>query len=77
MERPISPFMLPMWYRFQITSALSILHRFTGIGLARGSILGTCWLVALASGGQLFAATPAFIFLDVFIPWHPRGVEAF
>ena len=26
MERPISPFMFRKWYRFQITSALSILH---------------------------------------------------
>ena len=25
MERPLSPFMLPTWYRFQITSLLSIL----------------------------------------------------
>jgi succinate dehydrogenase / fumarate reductase cytochrome b subunit len=31
MERPLSPFMFPIWYRFQITSALSILHRLTGI----------------------------------------------
>jgi succinate dehydrogenase / fumarate reductase flavoprotein subunit len=33
MERPISPFMFPTWYRFQVTSALSILHRLTGIAL--------------------------------------------
>jgi hypothetical protein len=26
MERPNSPFMFPKWYRFQITSALSILY---------------------------------------------------
>ena len=39
MERPLSPFMFPIWYRFQITSALSILHRLTGIALAIGSIL--------------------------------------
>jgi succinate dehydrogenase / fumarate reductase, cytochrome b subunit len=77
MERPISPFMFPMWYRFQITSAPSIPHRLTGIGLARGSFLLTWWLAAPASGGQLFAATHAFILLDVFIPWHPRRVEAF
>jgi succinate dehydrogenase / fumarate reductase cytochrome b subunit len=53
--------MFPMWYRFQITSALSILHRLTGIGLAVGSILLAWWLVAVAAGGQLFAATHAFI----------------
>src|SRR6201981_2976533 len=61
MERPLSPFMFPTWYRFQITSLLSILHRLAGIALAIGSILLTWWLVAVASGGQLFAATHAFI----------------
>jgi len=61
MERPLSPFMFPVWYRFQITSALSILHRLTGIALAIGSMLLTWWLVAVAAGGQVFAATHAFI----------------
>jgi succinate dehydrogenase / fumarate reductase cytochrome b subunit len=53
--------MFPTWYRFQITSVFSILHRFTGIGLAVGSILLAWWLVAVAAGGELFAATHAFI----------------
>lgn len=61
MGRPLSPFMFPTWYQFQITSALSILHRLTGIALAVGSILLAWWLIAVASGGQLFAATHAFI----------------
>jgi len=61
MNRPLSPFMFPTWYRFQITSALSILHRLTGIALAVGSILLTWWLVSVAAGGALFAATHAFI----------------
>ena len=61
MERPLSPFMFPTWYRFQITSALSILHRLTGIGLALGSILLAWWLIAVAAGGELFTATHAFI----------------
>ena len=61
MERPLSPFMFPTWYRFQITSALSILHRLTGIGLAVGTILLAWWLVAVAAGGELFARTHAFI----------------
>ena len=39
MERPLSPFMFPSWYHFQIGSALSILHRLTGIALSVGSIL--------------------------------------
>ena len=61
MQHPLSPFMFPTWYRFQITSALSILHRLTGIALAVGSILLTWWLVAVAAGGELFAATHVFI----------------
>jgi succinate dehydrogenase cytochrome b subunit len=61
MERPLSPFMFPTWYRFQITSALSILHRLTGIGLAVGSILLAWWLIAVAAGGELFAAMHAFM----------------
>src|SRR5262249_16842292 len=51
-ERPLSPFMFPTWYRFQITSLLSILHRLTGIALALGSILLAWWLVAVAAGGE-------------------------
>lgn len=61
MERPIAPFMFPSWYHFQTTSALSILHRLTGIALAAGSILLTWWLVSVAAGGQLFAATHALM----------------
>ena len=60
-QRPLSPFMFPTWYRFQITSALSIVHRITGIGLALGSIVLAWWLIAVAAGGELFAATHAFI----------------
>ena len=60
-QRPLSPFMFPRWYRFQITSTLSILHRITGIGLALGSVVLACWLIAVAAGGELFAATHAFI----------------
>jgi succinate dehydrogenase / fumarate reductase cytochrome b subunit len=61
MQRPLSPFMFPVWYRFQITSVLSILHRLTGMALAVGSILLVWWLIAVAAGGELFAATHAFI----------------
>ena len=61
MERPLSPFMFPTWYRFQFTSTLSVLHRFTGIGLTVGSILLTWWIISVAAGGELFAATHAFI----------------
>src|SRR5260370_13500324 len=61
MERPLSPFMFPVWYRFQLTSLMSILHRLTGIALAVGSILLAWWLVAVAAGGEIFAAAHAFL----------------
>ena len=61
MERPLSPFMFPSWYHFQIGSTLSILHRLTGIALSVGSILLAWWLTAVAAGGQVFAATHAFL----------------
>jgi hypothetical protein len=61
MNRPLSPFMFPVWYRFQITSALSIVHRLTGIGLAVGSLLLAWWLISVAAGGEWFEATHAFL----------------
>src|ERR1700758_1757140 len=61
MERPLSPFMFPIWYRFQLGALLSIIHRLTGIALAVGSILLTWWLIAVAAGGRLFATTHAFL----------------
>jgi succinate dehydrogenase / fumarate reductase, cytochrome b subunit len=61
MERPLSPFMFPTWYRFQLTSAMSILHRLTGIALAVGSVLLTWWLVAVAAGDALFTTTHDFL----------------
>jgi succinate dehydrogenase cytochrome b subunit len=60
-QRPLSPFMFPIWYRFQMTSALSILHRLTGVALAVGSILLSWWAVAVAAGGELFTVTHAFL----------------
>ena len=61
MERPLSPFMFPTWYRFQLTSAMSILHRLTGIALAVGSILLAWWLVAVAAGDTVFTTTHYFL----------------
>jgi succinate dehydrogenase / fumarate reductase cytochrome b subunit len=53
--------MFPTWYRFQITSLMSILHRLTGIALAVGSIVLAWWLIAVAAGGELFEATHAVL----------------
>jgi hypothetical protein len=41
--------MFPTWYRVQIASLLSILHRFAGIALAVGSILLALWLFAASA----------------------------
>jgi succinate dehydrogenase / fumarate reductase cytochrome b subunit len=49
--------MLGPYYKFQITSALSILNRLTGVFMSVVTApLLLCWLVALASGEQAFTA---------------------
>jgi succinate dehydrogenase / fumarate reductase cytochrome b subunit len=50
--RPLSPHL--QIYRMQLTSTLSILHRFTGIALALGAVLLVAWLIAAASGPAAF-----------------------
>jgi succinate dehydrogenase / fumarate reductase, cytochrome b subunit len=54
-SRPLSPFMLGQYYRFQISSFLSITHRVTGVGLALGSILLAVWVMAAAIGPNEFS----------------------
>ena len=56
--RPLSPHL--QIYRRQLTSVLSILHRFTGIGLAVGLLYLVCWLVAAASGLEAFDKLQTF-----------------
>ena len=51
-NRPLSPHL--QVYRWQVTMALSILHRITGVGLGLGLLLLTWWLVAAASGPEYF-----------------------
>lgn len=58
-SRPLSPFMLGQYYRFQWTSVLSFAHRVTGVGLSVGTLLLGGWLVALAGGAQSYAAYSA------------------
>lgn len=56
-KRPMSPYMLGPYYKFQITSALSILNRLTGVFMSVVTApLLLCWLIALASGEEAFTA---------------------
>ena len=61
-KRPMSPYMLGPYYKFQITSVLSILNRLTGVFMSVVSApLLLCWLVALASGERAFAGLSAWL----------------
>jgi succinate dehydrogenase / fumarate reductase cytochrome b subunit len=66
-QRPLSPHL--QIYRPQITSTLSILHRFTGVGLALGAVLLAYWLTAAAYGPEAFARANA-----LFVSWFGRLV---
>jgi succinate dehydrogenase / fumarate reductase cytochrome b subunit len=57
-NRPLSPHL--QIYRPQITSMLSIWHRFTGIGLAVGAVVLVYWLNAAAYGADAFARAQWF-----------------
>ncbi len=57
-RRPLSPHL--QIYRPQITSALSIFHRITGVALSVGTLLMVWWLVALASGPRSFDRVAGF-----------------
>ncbi len=61
-DRPLSPHL--QIYRPQITSALSIFHRITGVALSAGLVLMVAWLWSAAYSGtyydfwhQFFAGT--------------------
>jgi succinate dehydrogenase / fumarate reductase, cytochrome b subunit len=57
--RPLSPHL--QVYRWQLTSVLSILHRFAGIALAAGTIVLIWWLVAAAMGPGAYAGVRDFL----------------
>lgn len=63
--RPLSPHL--QIYRWQITMAMSIVHRITGVILTGGSLLIVAWLWAAAYGGQ---DTYAVIYSAIH---HPLG----
>ena len=54
-NRPLSPFMLGQYYRFQITSVTSILHRISGVAMAGAGVLVVWWFLAAAIGPGYFA----------------------
>ena len=61
-KRPMSPYMLGPYYRFQITSVLSILNRLTGVFMAVVTApLLLCWLIALATGQEAFTALSGWL----------------
>lgn len=53
--RPLSPFMLGKYYRFQFTSLLSITHRMTGLVLSVGALALAAWVACIASGSSTYA----------------------
>lgn len=55
--RPLSPHL--QVYRLQITSVLSITHRFTGLGLVAGLFALVYWLAAAAYGPDAFGRAQA------------------
>lgn len=57
-RRPMSPHL--QIYKPQITSALSILNRASGIAISAGTLLMVWWLVAASEGPGAFAAVQWF-----------------
>lgn len=57
-NRPLSPHL--QIYRPQMTSVLSILHRFTGVVLCGGLLLVATWLMTAASGPEAYG-----VFMDL------------
>ncbi len=58
-DRPLSPDI--QIYRPQLTSVLSIIHRFTGIALSIGAPLMVWWLIAAAAGPAAYSALHGFL----------------
>jgi len=70
-DRPLSPHL--QIYRPQLTAALSILHRASGVFLAIGSLQLVYWLNALAQGPDSYAQAQAIFGSPVgqliLLPW--------
>lgn len=57
--RPLSPHL--QVYRWQITMAMSIFHRASGIVLSLGAFGLAWWLLAVARGGETYADAAALL----------------
>jgi succinate dehydrogenase / fumarate reductase cytochrome b subunit len=62
-DRPLSPH-VSIW-RWHVTMASSILHRFSGIGLYGAAICFALWLIALAMGPDTYRG-----FGDLLAAWY-------
>ena len=78
-NRPLSPFMLGQYYRFQLTSVTSILTRITGNALIVAALLIVWWFLAAASGPEAFATADGVLrswfgdlvmFLSLWCLWY-------
>ena len=58
-RRPLSPHL--QVYKPQITTALSIFHRITGVALALGTLLLVWWLAAAATSDTAYAGVSWFM----------------
>ncbi len=58
-KRPLSPHL--SIYRFQINMVMSILHRITGAALYFGTLILAAWLIAAASGPEMFGTVSAWL----------------
>ncbi|MDK3016934.1 succinate dehydrogenase, cytochrome b556 subunit [Pseudodonghicola flavimaris] len=54
-NRPLSPFMLGKYYRFQLNSVTSILNRITGNAMLVAALLIVWWFLAAATAPEYFA----------------------
>lgn len=52
-QRPLSPHL--QVYKPQLTSAMSIVHRSTGVLLGMGAFILATWLISIAGDGDAFA----------------------
>ncbi len=59
-RRPLSPH-LQVYDMLQMTSALSIMHRISGVAWVAGVVLMTWWLIAAAAGPSAFATVQWFL----------------